>query len=351
MDINPTNPINRDRRKFLGAAGAAALAAGAVQLGGAASAQASTMASTRAAGTPGVPFGPLKQINAGVLNVGYVELGPASGTPVILMHGFPYDIHSYAEVAPLLAAAGYRAIVPYFRGYGSTTFLSASTPRNVDQAAFALDTLALMDALNIDRAVLAGFDWGSRTGDIIAALWPQRVIALVSVTGYLITNLAVNLQPIVPKAENDWWYQYYFSTPRGVLGLNEYRYDLGLFVWQFNSPDWKFSTATYDQTAQAFNNPDYVPIVIGNYRWRLSLAPSEPEYASIEAKLQQSPTIGVPTITIDGASDPFTPAGDGSAYRAKFTGPYDHRTFDVGHNVPQEAPRAFAEAVVDAIRL
>jgi pimeloyl-ACP methyl ester carboxylesterase len=250
-----------------------------------------------------------------------------------------------------LAAKGYRVIVPYFRGYGTTTFLLGSTPRNVDQAAFALDILALMDALNIQRAILAGYDWGSRTGDIIAALWPQRVKALVSVAGYLITIRAAEKAPLPPKNENEWWYQYYFNTERGVLGLTKYRYDLGLFVWKFNSPTWRFSTETYNQTAAAFNNPDYVAIVIGNYRWRQGLYPSEPAYAGIENKLQKSPTIGVPTMTIDGAHDPFTPPGNGAAYRDKFTSKYEHRVFDVGHNVPQEAPGAFAQAVVDVDHL
>jgi pimeloyl-ACP methyl ester carboxylesterase len=343
--------INHDRRRFLGTAGAAALAVGAVQLGTIGTARAQTGRPTGAGlAAASSSFGPVKQINAGVLNTGYVEAGPADGQPVILMHGFPYDIHSYVEVAPLLAARGYRVIVPYFRGYGSTTFLSSDTPRNVDQAAFALDILALMDALGIERAILAGYDWGSRTGDIIAAVWPKRVKALVSVSGYLITNLAANKLPLPPKAENDWWYQYYFDTERGVLGLTKYRYEFGLFVWEFNSPKWKFSTQTYAQTAAAFNNPDYVSIVIGNYRWRQSRYPSEPEYAGIETKLQQAPTIAVPTITIDGAQDPFTPPGNGAAYRDRFTGTYDHRVFDCGHNVPQEAPRAFARAVMDADR-
>lgn len=300
---------------------------------------------------PSAQFGPVRQVTAGVLSTGYVEAGPADGPAVILMHGFPYDIHSYVEVAPLLAAQGYRVIVPYFRGHGSTTFLSPATPRDVDQAAFALDILALMDALLIREAILAGYDWGSRTGDIIAALWPQRCKALVSVTGYLITNVAANRKPLLPSEENDWWYQYYFSTERGVLGLTEYRYEFGEFVWKFNSPTWNFSTATYDATAAAFDNPDYVPIVIGNYRWRLGLYPAEAEYAAIEKRLQQAPDIAVPTITIDGEYDPFTPAGNGSAYRAKFTGKYDHRVFDVGHNVPQEDPRGFAQAVIDASHL
>ena len=256
----------------------------------------------------------------------------------MLLHGWPYDIHSYVDVAPLLASAGYRVIVPYFRGYGTTTFLSNATPRNVDQAAFALDILALMDALKIEQAILAGFDWGSRTADIIAALWPERCKALVSVTGYLITNLAAGKLPLPPKSEWDWWYQYYFTTERGLRGLTDYRYDLGKFVWTFNSPTWKFSEATYNLTAAAFNNPEYVSIVIGNYRWRLSPAPSEPEYASLEKRLQEAPVIAVPTITIDGKHDPFTPPRDGAAYRDKFSGKYAHETLPVGHNVPQEAP-------------
>ena len=350
-----SEPTNHGRRRFVLGTGAAVLAAGVSPLVtgpmAAAAEQAQGAGGTAGAATPAAGFGPVRQIDAGVLDVGYVELGPADGTPVILMHGFPYDIHSYAQVAPLLADAGYRTIVPYFRGYGSTSFLSANTPRDVDQAAFALDILALMDALNIRQAVLAGFDWGSRTGDIIAALWPERVKALVSVTGYLITNLAANLLPLPPAGENDWWYQYYFSTERGVLGLKEYTAELGEFIWRFNSPTWNFSQAVYNQTAAAFTNPDYVPIVIGNYRWRLSLAPAEPQYAALESQLQKAPSIGVPTITIDGKHDPFTPAGNGSAYRSHFTGKYQHRTFDVGHNVPQEAPSAFAQAVIDADRL
>lgn len=315
---------NNPRRQFLQAAGSAALAAGVAPLIMRGTAEAA--APVTGAGAKAGPFGPLRQIDAGVLNVGYVELGPAKGTPVILMHGFPYDIHSYVDVAPLLAARGYRVVVPYFRGHGTTLFRSASTPRNVDQAAFALDILALMDRLKIRRAVLAGYDWGSRTADIIAALWPERVKALVSVTGYLITNLATNLTPLPPAAENAWWYQYYFTTERGVKGLTEYTSELGQFIWKFNSPTWNFSQAVYDRTAAAFKNPDYVPIVIGNYRWRLSLAPAEAEYAEIEKKLQAAPPIAVPTITIDGKYDPFTPDGNGSSYRKHFIGKYQHRT-------------------------
>ncbi|WP_327632732.1 alpha/beta hydrolase [Kribbella sp. NBC_00482] len=328
--------MNVSRRTLLRTTGAAALAAPFLTGGAAAS--------------PKLPFGPIKQIDAGVLSVGYVELGPTHGTPVLLLHGFPYDIHSYEQVAPLLARRGYRVVVPYFRGHGSTTFRSAATPRNVDQAAFALDILALMDALGIQRAVLAGYDWGSRTADIIAALWPERVKALVSVTGYLITNLEFNKKPLPPAAENAWWYQYYFATERGAEGLHQYKREIGEFIWKFNSPTWTYSAATYARTAAAFENPDYEAIVIGNYRWRQSLIPAEPEYAELETKLQKAPKIAVPTITVDGRYDPFTPAGNGSSYRDHFTGRYQHRTFDVGHNVPQEAPREFAQAVVDASR-
>lgn len=339
--------VDRDRRRFLGVA-AGAVAATQSGLIGRAKAQPGAAIPGPARPGTSTPFGPVKQIKAGVLDVGYVEAGPPDGRPVILIHGFPYDIHSYAEVAPFLAGEGYRVIVPYFRGYGTTTFLSPATPRNVDQAAFALDILALMDSLKIDTAILAGYDWGSRTGDIIAALWPERCKALVSVTGYLITNLAANKLPLPPTAENAWWYQYYFATERGVLGLEEYRYEMGEFIWKFNSPTWKFAPETYARTAAAFSNPDYVAIVIGNYRWRLSLAPSEPGYADIESRLQQAPVIVVPTITIDGEYDPFTPAGDGAAYRDHFSGKYEQRVFKVGHNVPQEAPRDFAQAVIDA---
>jgi pimeloyl-ACP methyl ester carboxylesterase len=345
-----------DRREFLGSAGVAFLGVGAAQLGVIGLGQAKRGGPTvrgapGAAPKAGANFGPVKQVNAGVLKVGYVEAGPASGQAVVLMHGFPYDIHSYAQVAPLLAAEGYRVVVPYFRGYGATSFLSSRTPRNADQAAFALDILALMDALKIDQAILAGYDWGSRTADIIAALWPRRVKALVSVTGYLITNLAAERLPLPPAAENAWWYQYYFATERGVLGLQKYRYEMGEFIWRFNSPTWHFSSRTYGETAAAFDNPDFVAVVIGNYRWRLSLAPREPGYAAIENRLQEAPVITVPTITIDGEHDPFTLPGHGAAYRNKFTGKYQHRVLPVGHNVPQEAPHGFAEAVVHADHL
>ncbi|WP_155373561.1 alpha/beta fold hydrolase [Catellatospora vulcania] len=297
-------------------------------------------------------FGPVRQIDAGELNVGYVESGPADGRPVFLLHGWPYDIHSYVGVAPLLAAKGYRTIVPFLRGHGTTRFRDAATPRTAEQSAFALDLVALMDALGVRQALLAGFDWGSRTADIVAALWPARVKALVSVSGYLITNREANKQPLPPKAEWAWWYQYYFATERGVLGLDRNRHDLAKLIWAYASPTWKFDDATFDRTAAAFDNPDYVPIVIGNYRWRLSLAQGDPRHDELEAQLAKSPTIGVPTITIDAEQDPFVAPGNGAAYRAKFTGPYEHRALPgIGHNVPQEAPGPFAQAVADADQL
>jgi pimeloyl-ACP methyl ester carboxylesterase len=351
-----TGEINHDRRHFLGAAGAAALAVGAVQLGTTSTAKAETDGeratglSASKAGTS-TSFGPVKQIDAGVLNVGYVEAGPADGRPVILLHGFPYDIHSFVEVTPLLAAQGYRVIVPYMRGHGTTTFRAHSTPRDAQQSVMALDVLALMDALKIEKATLVGYDLGSRSADIIAALWPHRCKALVSTTGYLITNPVANLEPAAPSLEWAFWYQYYFSTERGVKGLTENRHALGELIWKFNSPTWKFSEATYNTTAAAFNNPDYVAIIIDNYRWRLDLVPSDPRYAAIEKKLDAAPTIAVPTVTVDGKYDPFTPAGNGAAYRAHFTGKYAHHTLPIGHNVPQEDPQGFAQTVVEVDRL
>jgi pimeloyl-ACP methyl ester carboxylesterase len=293
-------------------------------------------------------FGPLKQINAGDLNMGYAEAGPAHGPAVVLLHGWPYDIHSYADVAPLLAAAGHRVIVPYLRGHGTTRFLSNTTFRNAQQSVVALDIIALMDALKIEKGILAGFDWGARTADIIAALWPQRCKALVSVTGYLITNRERNKEPLPPEAEWAWWYQYYFATERGRLGLEQCKHDFAKLIWKNVSPTWHFDDTTFDRTAAAFDNPDWIPIVIHNYRWRLGLAEGDPRFDRLEKRLSQSPAISLPTITLDGESDPFTPPGDGADYRSHFTGAYDHRTLKgIGHNVPQEAPEAFAEAVVD----
>lgn len=305
--------------------------------------------------TPGghTAFPQVKQIRAGLLNVGYVELGPARGPAVICLHGWPYDIHSYIDVAPLLADEGYRVIVPYLRGHGATRFLSDRTFRNAQQSAIALDVIALMDALRIERAVLAGFDWGSRTADIIAALWPERCKALVSVSGYLITNREANLKPLGPKAEYAWWYQYYFSTERGRLAMEDktQRHDLARLVWDTVSPTWDFDDATFERTAAAFDNPDYAAVVIHNYRWRLSLADGERRYDGLEKRLAARPVIEVPTITLDAERDPFTAPGGGASYRDRFTGAYEHRTLaGVGHNVPQEAPTAFAQAVVDVDR-
>ena len=291
-------------------------------------------------------FGALKQIDAGILNIGYAEAGPANGPPVILLHGWPYDIHSYVDVAPLLASAGYRVIVPHLRGYGTTRFLSSDTVRNAQQSAVAMDIIALMDALKIDKAIIAGYDWGARTTCVMAALWPERCKAIVSVSGYLITSLKANLQPLPPAAEYGWWYQYYFATERGRLGYSANRHDFNKLNWKIASPKWDFDDATYDRTAASFDNPDHVSIVIHNYRWRLSLAEGEPQYDSLEQRLFEGPVISVPTITI--ASDFDGPAADGKSYAKRFSGRYSHRVLkDIGHNVPQEAPQAFAEAVVE----
>jgi pimeloyl-ACP methyl ester carboxylesterase len=292
----------------------------------------------------------LKQVDAGLLSVGYAEDGPPDGPPVILLHGWPYDIHSYVDVAPLVAAQGYRVLAPYLRGYGSTRFLAADTMRNGQQAAVAQDIVAFMDALHIQRAVFGGYDWGARTADIVAAVWPDRVKALVSVSGYLITNLVANQKPLSPQAERGWWYQYYFATQRGVDGYRQNTHDFNKLIWHEASPKWEFDDATYDRTAAAFSNPDHVDIVIHNYRWRLGLAPGEPQCDELDAKLAVSPTISVPTITI--GSDFDGPNKDGAPYRKMFTGPYSHRVFDgIGHNVPQEAPQQFTDAVTAADKL
>ena len=296
---------------------------------------------------PHACFDSLKHVRAGVLDVGYAEAGPADGPPVILLHGWPYDIHSYVDVAPLLASSGYRTLVPYLRGYGTTRFVSSRTFRNGQQAVVALDMIALMDALKIPKAIVAGCGWGSRTAAVMAALWPKRCKALVAVSGYLITNLAANREPVPPAAELGWWYQYYFATERGKLGYAENRRDFANLIWRTASPKWHFDDATFDRSATAFNNPDHVDIVIHNYRWRLSLAKGEPQYDELEAKLNAGPTIDVPTVTI--ASDFDGEEADGSAYRSKFTGTYAHQILPgIGHNVPQEAPHAFAHAVVEA---
>jgi pimeloyl-ACP methyl ester carboxylesterase len=343
--------INLHRRRFFGAA---AMSIAAAQLGmvGSASAQ---PGKPKLASVPKIKpgtntsFGPLKEIDAGVLNVGYGEAGPADGPVVLLLHGWPYDIHSYVDVAPLLASAGYRVIVPYLRGYGTTRFLSSETFRNGQQSVVAVDLIALMDALKIEKATLAGYDWGARTADIVAALWPERCKALVSVSGYLIGSPEAGKTPLPPKAELQWWYQYYFATERGRAGYDKYRHDFAKLIWQIASPKWEFDDATFDRTAAAFDNPDHVAIVIHNYRWRLGLAEGEPKYDDLEKRLALGPVIAVPTITLEGDAN-GAPHPDASFYAKKFSGTYSHRIIKggIGHNLPQEAPRAFAEAVVEA---
>jgi pimeloyl-ACP methyl ester carboxylesterase len=293
-------------------------------------------------------FGQLQQIDAGVLNVGYAETGPTDGPAAILLHGWPYDIHSYVDVAPRLSKAGYRVIVPYLRGYGTTRFLSNETFRNGQQSVVAVDIIALMDALKIEKAILGGFDWGARTADIIAALWPERCKALVSVSGYLIGSQQAGKVPLPPQAELQWWYQYYFATERGRAGYEKYRHDFAKLIWQIASPQWDFDDATFERSAAAFDNPDHVSVVIHNYRWRLGLAHGEPKYDDLEKRLAEGPDITVPTITLEGDAN-GAPHLDASAYTKKFTGRYEHRviTGGVGHNLPQEAPQAFAQAVID----
>jgi pimeloyl-ACP methyl ester carboxylesterase len=293
-------------------------------------------------------FPPLKQIDAGPLNVGYAEAGPANGPVVILLHGWPYDIYSFVDVAPLLASAGYRVIVPYVRGYGTTRFLSSGTFRNGQPSAVAADTIALMDALKIEKPILAGFDWGARTANIVAALWPERCKAMVSVSGYLIGSQEAGKIPLPPSAELQWWYQFYFATERGRAGYDKNRHDFNKLIWQLASPKWKFDDATFDRSAASFENPDHVGIVIHNYRWRLALAEGEPQYADLDKRLAQGPVITVPTITLEGDAN-GAPHPEPSSYAKKFSGRYSHRliTGGVGHNLPQEAPQAFAQAVID----
>ena len=337
------------RRRFLANA-VATLAATKLGTAGAAHASSTLMnptPATRDTPEPRASFGPLKQVDAGVLNVGYAEDGPANGPPVILLHGWPYDIHSFAEVSPLLAKAGFRVIAPHLRGYGTTRFLSDATKRNGQQAALALDTVALMDALGIERAVLAGFDWGARTANCVAALWPERCKAMVSVSGYLIGSQAANKAPLPPKGELAWWYQFYFATERGHAGYEKYRRDFAKLIWQTASPTWRFDDATFDRSATAFDNPDHVAIVIHNYRWRLGLAEGEPRYDDAEKRLAAGPVLMVPTITLEGDAN-GAPHPEPAAYRAKFSGRYAHRLIPgIGHNLPQEAPAAFADAVIE----
>ena len=312
------------------------------------------LAASRFGGARAQPaaFGPLLQVKAGALDVGTVAMGPADGPVVMLFHGWPYDIHSYAEVAPLLAGAGYRVIVPFVRGCGTTRFLSGEAMRNGQQGAVAADAIALMDALQIEKAVMAGYDWGGRTADILAAAWPERCKALVSVSGYLIGSPAANAKPLPPKAELQWWYQFYFATERGAAGYAQYRREFAKLIWQIASPDWKFDDAMFDRTAASFDNPDYVAVVIHNYRWRLGLAPGEAQYNALEQRLATGPVITVPSITMEGDAN-GAPHPEPAAYRAKFAERYEHRTITggIGHNLPQEAPRAFVQAVIDADRM
>jgi pimeloyl-ACP methyl ester carboxylesterase len=340
-----TDTINHHRRRFV-AATAMAIAAARVGMIGAGRAGAAELPKVR----PGtnVAFRTLRHVDAGELSIAYAEDGPADGTPVLLLHGWPYDIHTYVDVSALLASAGYRVIVPFLRGYGPTRFLSSATPRNGQQAALAVDIVALMDALKIQRAVIAGCDWGARTANIVAALWPARCKAMVSVSGYLIGSREANKMPLPPAAELQWWYQYYFATERGRAGYEKYRRDFAKLIWRTASPKWDFDDATFERSAAALDNPDHVGIAIHNYRWRLGVADGEAKYDELEKRLAEFPAIGVPTITLEGDAN-GAPHPDPSAYANKFSGKYAHRliTGGIGHNLPQEAPQAFAQAVVD----
>lgn len=340
--------VNQTRRGFIGAA--AALATG-MGLTGPAAAHLSLAAiadATIRAPTISASIGHLKQINAGILNVGYIDNGPEGGPAILLLHGWPYDIDSFAEVVPLLTAQGYRVVVPYLRGYGTTRFLSAASARNAQPSALAADMIALMDALKIEKAVVAGFDWGARTANIMAALWPQRVSAMVSVSGYLIGNQQAGKVPLPPQAELEWWYQFYFATERGRIGYEKHRREFAKLIWKLASPKWEFDDATFERSAKAFDNPDHVAIVIHNYRWRLGLVDGEEAYDELEAQLALAPTIGVPTITMEGDAN-GAPHPEPVVYAKKFTGKYEHRhiTGGIGHNLPQEAPSAFAQAILD----
>jgi pimeloyl-ACP methyl ester carboxylesterase len=296
-------------------------------------------------------FPEVRQIDAGVLDIGYVDAGPADGTAVVLLHGWPYDIHAFAEVTPRLVAAGYRVIVPHLRGYGTTRFLSAETFRNGEQAALAVDVIALMDALDVQKAIVAGFDWGARSADIVAALWPERCRGLVSVSGYLIGSREANRKPLPPSAELAWWYQFYFATERGRSGYEQYRHEFAKLIWRTASPQWDFDDRTFARSAASLENADHVDIVIHNYRWRIGVADGEPQYDDLEKKLAQGPVITVPTITLEGDAN-GAPHPEAASYRAKFTGPYAHRviTGGIGHNLPQESPRAFGDAVIEVDR-
>jgi pimeloyl-ACP methyl ester carboxylesterase len=348
--IEMSEDIDHHRRRFFRTAALSIAAAQFGMIGSANTQPGKAKSAQLPAIKPGTntSFASLKQIDAGVLNVGYAEAGPADGPVVVLLHGWPYDIHSFVDVAPLLASAGYRVIVPYLRGYGTTRFLSSETVRNGQQSAVAADIIALMDALGIEQATIGGFDWGARTANIIAALWPERCKAMVSVSGYLIGSQEAGQMPLPPKAELEWWYQYFFATERGRTGYDKYRHDFSKLIWQLASPKWAFDDATFDRTAASFDNPDHVSIVIHNYRWRLALAQGEPKYDDLEKRLAAGPVIAVPTITLEGDAN-GAPHPDPVSYAKKFSGKYAHRLIagGIGHNLPQEAPRAFAEAIVD----
>jgi pimeloyl-ACP methyl ester carboxylesterase len=345
MDMTTSlEQIDKRRRHLISAA---AVAAAAAQLGGLAPATAQEKPAPIRTGT-NVPLETLKHVDAGLLDVAYVAAGPPDGRPVILLHGWPYDIHAFADVTPALAAAGYRVLVPSLRGYGATRFLSSESFRNGQPAALVLDLIAFMDALKIDKAVLAGFDWGARTADIVAALWPDRVRALVSVSGYLIGSQQAGKMPLPPDAELQWWYQFYFATDRGRLGYEKNRHDFNKLIWRLASPQWNFDDATYERSAVSFNNPDHVDIVIHNYRWRLGVADGERKYDELEQRLTAAPTIAVPTITMEGDAN-GAPHPPPASYAGKFTGHYEHRLVEggIGHNLPQEAPHAFVKAIID----
>ncbi len=341
--------INSHRRRFVSTAAATLTAA---QFGLLAAAQAQTQTGTPSttAVKPGAhtSFGPLKTINAGVLSIAYAEVGPKDGPPVLLLHGWPYDIHAFVDVAPILAAAGYRVLVPYSRGYGATRFLAAETPRNAQPAAAAVDALNFLDALKIKKAVVAGFDWGGRTANLMAFLWPQRCKALVSVSGYLVGSQESGTIPLPPSAELQWWYQFYFATERGKAGYAKYTKEFNRLIWEQASPKWAFDDASYERSAQAFENPDFVQISLHNYSWRLDLAPGEAKYDDLERKIATFPSIAVPTITLEGDAN-GAPHADPAVYAKKYTGKYEHRnlTGGIGHNLPQEAPEAFAKAIID----
>jgi pimeloyl-ACP methyl ester carboxylesterase len=341
--------INLNRRRLFRSAAAAMAAAqfGMIASAGAQSAASKSVLPTIAPGT-NKAFASLKQINAGVLNIGYAEAGPTDGPAVILLHGWPYDIYSFVDVTPMLASAGYRVIVPFLRGYGTTRFLSSDTFRNGQQSVVAVDTIALMDALKIQTAILAGFDWGARTANIVAALWPERCKGMVSVSGYLIGSVKANEQPLPPQAELAWWYQFYFATERGRLGYDKNRHDFAKLIWQTASPKWHFDDITFNRSAAALNNPDQVAVAIHNYRWRIGAAPGDPQYDGLEEKLSVMPVITVPTITLEGDAN-GAPHPEPATYRNQFSGKYAHRTITggIGHNLPQEAPHAFAQAVAD----